>query len=362
MKVNKIGILVLLMAMAMVIGPVSAATYEVDPSMSNSEIQNVINNAESGSTIYFDEGTYTDISLNINKPLTLANYPGDAVTLNGDISTSAVFNVYNTAGVAIRGFTINGSSVRDYINLNNVNNSLITNNVFNNAENYTTAIYDVSGYGNNITNNVINMFGWGYNTGIAGSYMYNTIIKGNTLLNGGDAMNIYQEYRGLTIDNNTINHMADHHGDGISIVNCGTPETTTSTSITNNKINDTLYGIFSGGYFRGTISGNTISDISTTGIDMVKKQGVGSLYANITGNNITETPTAIELGLNVPNLLLDNNILNGTSSINTITGFTYPTPHNITVTYNYLNTVSQAFIDATTIANNNMGPGAYTKP
>jgi len=298
--------LALLVVLATIIGPVSATTYNVDSSMTNTQIQSTITNAANGDTINFASGTYNGINLTATHNL---NFVGNGAVLVG-IGDDDVLDISSTTGTNITGFNIN---------LNNSDND-----------------------------------------GIVGQYVYNCRIENNNITNGNDAINIFREYRNAIINNNNINDM---DRDGISLVNCGDPETSTSTTVTNNNIDGTAYGIFSGGHFKGTISGNTISDSNSMGIQIIKKQGVGNLYANITYNEITETPIAMELGLNVPSLLLDHNYMDGTSySIQTITGFTYPTPHDITVTYNYLNTVSTDFINATTIANNNEGPGAYTKP
>lgn len=343
MKTKNLGVVVFLVAIAVTMGSASATTYTVNSSMTNTAIQGVITNANSGDIIQFKAGTYTGISLNINKALTLQNYLG-TVTIKGDTSKSAVFNVLNTAGVTIKGFTINGSSVRDYILLNNVNSSTITNNVFNNNVNGTSAVYITTGYGLNIANNTMNMFGYGKNTGIAGYSIYNTIIKNNTLLSGGDAMNIYQAYGNLTITNNTINHMALKHGDGISIINCGTPETSTSTSITNNKIDDTLYGIFIGGYFKGTVSGNTVTN-TPVGMNITGKDAAtsGNLNASILNNNVTgmamENPDVVYLNLTGNTI----NQLN-TTGYSVLTNSYYSAPGDVYVTNNIFNSpVTTAF-------------------
>ena len=119
MQKNKMSVLVLLLVLIVAVGPVSAAN--VNPSMTNAQIQSVINNAVSGSTITFTSGNYNGISLNITKPLKLVS--NGAATLIGTGNDGAVLNVLNTAGVIINGFTINGSGDRDYICFTNVNSS-----------------------------------------------------------------------------------------------------------------------------------------------------------------------------------------------------------------------------------------------
>jgi parallel beta-helix repeat protein len=291
-----IGMLALVMVLVFGIGPASATTWHVN---NTSDIQSIIdNNATNGDTINFtsDTGsTYTSVALTATKNL---NFIGNGVTLVGT-GTSNVLTISSTTGTNITGFTININGLKN---------------------------------------------------GITGQYVYDCRIENNNILNGGDGINIFKQYRNLLINSNTITNMSTSYGDGISLVNCVTPETSTSTTITNNIINDVDYGIFLGGYFRGTISGNIISDCSVAGMDVTIKQGVSSLYADITDNEITGTPIGMLLEGNVPSLLLDNNYIEGTSySIQTTGGFTYPTPHDLIVTFNTLvGTISQDFKSAVT--------------
>ena len=235
MKKNKIGILASLLVLVMAAEPVSAATYTVTPSMTNAQIQNIINSASSGSTIQFATGTYNGVQLNVTKPLNLKTYNG-TVTLKG-ISSEPVFNVLNTGGVSINGFTINGSSASHYICLSNVNRSTITKNTFNNNVNNTNAVYIFKSNIINITNNIMNMFNQGDACITGDNQIYDIIIKNNTMLNGGSGISVGCSYKNLTITNNTINHMIVNHGDGIYLEpECGSNETNTKTTITKNII------------------------------------------------------------------------------------------------------------------------------
>ncbi|MCE7697380.1 MAG: hypothetical protein K8E24_000410 [Methanobacterium paludis] len=240
MQKNKMRVLVLLLVLIVAVGPVSAANYNVNPRMTNAQIQSVINNVPSGSTINFVSGNYNGISLNITKPLKLVS---NGAALIGTGKDGAVLNVLNTAGVIITGFTINGSGDRDYICLTNVNSSSVTSNTLNNNVNSTSAVYIVNGYNINVIHNTMNLFNYGWNTGLAAKGIYGGIIANNTIVNGGEGMNIYQAYKNLTISGNSISHMATHYGDGISMANCGTPETSTSTTVTNAMRVDVDYGM-----------------------------------------------------------------------------------------------------------------------
>ena len=276
------ALLMALMVVALAIGPASAATVPVNSSMSNTAIQTAITNANSGDTIYFEPGTYNGISLSTSKAL---NFVGNEVELIGD-GTNPVFTISSSNGVSITGFTINV-------------------NAFKNA--------------------------------ITGSNVYNCNIENNTIENGGEGINIYQSYQNLTIKNNTINNMSTHYGDGISLVNCGTPETTTSTKITNNIVSNINYGIFLGGYFTGTVSGNTISNSAIAGMNITGKHSptTGSLNANITDNTI---PGMAMENPNVICLYLNNNTIGqvGSSGYSVLTNsyFTKDPSGTITVTNN----------------------------
>ncbi len=342
------GVLISIMVLALVstgtvmADPVSAASTNVTSDMSSAQIQTIIDGSSAGDTINFLAGVYSNISLSINKALNLV---GNGVTLIGNSTINAVISVANATGVNITGFNIIGNGSKYAVSLTNVSNSsLMSNNISNTSSNginiadtgnltnlnnltignnrivNTTGGMYVSGSGMNISNNYIDMCGR-INTGISGGSAFSILIQNNTMLNGGDGINIYGLYKNLTIDSNTIMHMANHYGNGISLVNHGTnKETDTYTTITNNKINDTVYGIFLGGYFTGNISGNSINGSSTAGMNITGKHTVttGSLNANITNNNITN---GANLGISMENpdveyLYLDyNNISSAGANI-----------------------------------------------
>ena len=311
------GVLISIMVLALVstgtvmADPVSAASTNVNSDMSSAQIQSIIDGSGAGDTINFLAGVYSNISLSINKAMNLV---GNGVTLVGNSTINAVISVANATGVNISGFNIIGNGSKYAVSLTNVSNSsVMSNNISNTSGNginiadtgnltnpnnltignnrivNTTGGMYVSGSGMNISNNYIDM-GGRVNTGISGGSAFSILIQNNTMLNGGDGINIYGLYKNLTIDSNTIMHMANHYGNGISLVNHGTnKETDTYTTITNNNINDTVYGLFLGGYFTGNISGNNINGSSIAGMNITGKHTVttGSLNANITNNNIT---------------------------------------------------------------------------
>ena len=258
MKTKNLGVVVFLVALACMMGPASAATVNVDPSMSNTAIQNDITGATAGDTINFAPGTYNGISLTITKAL---NMVGNGANLVG--SGSSIMTISSTTGLNITGFNIN-------INSNSAN-------------------------------------------GITGSSVVSCNIKNNTITNGGDAINIFSMYKDLTVDNNTITTMTTKHGDAISLVNHDANlETATTSRVTNNVIDNAIYGIFLGGNFNGTVSGNTITN-TQIGMNITGKHNasLGQLNASIVNNVISG------IAMEAPHIMylnLSGNTINGLGS------------------------------------------------
>jgi parallel beta-helix repeat protein len=134
-------------------------------------------------------------------------------------------------------------------------------------------------------------------------------------------------YGGLTITNNTITDM-NNGRDGISLVNHNTTidmDTYAPTLIEGNIIDDVQYGIFLGGNFKGTITGNNIS-ATVAGMNITGKRAAanGILNANITNNNITGG-----IAMESPHILFLN------LSYNTIIGQVAGTVYSISISDAY---------------------------
>ena len=336
------GVIISVMILAMVTGimnPVAAASsHDVDSSMSNSYIQGIIDSAGIGDTINFLSGTYNNISLSITKSLNLV---GNGATLIGNSTINAVISAANANGVNINGFNIIGNGSQYGIDLNNVtNSSVVSNNISNTSDtgievndkgdlnnvnnvsisnnrliNTSTGV-GLSGSGFNITNNYMDMMNG--SDGISGSGVFSTLIQNNTISNTADAISVFSLYQNLTINKNTISNATLGYGDGISLVNCGVPETVTSTTITNNIVDNSQFGIFLGGYFTGNVYGNSLNDSSKAGMNITGKmmKTTGSLNANITNNNITNGKN---IGVSMENpslnyLYFDYNNINSTGA------------------------------------------------
>ena len=376
----------------------------VDSTMTNDYIQSIINGANSGDTISFLAGTYNNIALTVNNALNLVS---NGAILNNN--AAAIFNVSgsNASGTNITGFTFNGNGTNNGISASNTFGLNIFNNTFNynkyavyfsnitNSSIQSNNIYNDTNYGvyitnaarfnssdltkkdnilitNNllsnstgglslssvsgltITNNYIDMYNQTSGDGISGSSIYSTLIQNNTIVDGGDAINIYALYMNLTINNNTINHMDVNYGDGISLVNHGTnAESQTVTTITNNIINNTNYAIFLGGNYNGTVSGNIINNSKIVAMNITGKHTAttGSLNANITNNNITN---AIGLGISMENpdvVYLDMEYNNITSTDFNIQYNQYYLNNGTVIVTNNLLSNSQNFIVASTMTN-----------
>lgn len=253
MKVNKIGILVFFLGLSLMMGPVSAETH-VNSNMNNSAIQAVLNDPNTSEPIIFDAGTYNGIHLTLSNGLNLI---GNGATIIGD--GTSIFTITGTSGVTINNFAIN--------------------------------INSTSG-----------------GDGITGKNVLNCVIENNNITKGDDAINIFQSYKNLTIQNNRVSDMNSGR-DGVSLVNHNSTnkETTTSTRIINNTIADVAYGIFLGGNFQGTVSGNIIPSTSY-GMNITGEQATtnGILNANITYNTIPGI--AMECP-HVQSLTLDHNTI-----------------------------------------------------
>ena len=298
-NINKAGILALLIALSVMVGPVSATTWNITSDMNNSVIQGYIDGATAGDTLDFvnASATYngsTGIRLTVNK--NNLTFLGNGATLVG--SGRSIFTITGTTGVTIRNFIIN------------------------------------------INNNTAD--------GITGNNVYDCTIENNIITNGDDGINIFQRYGGLTIRNNTINNV---DRDGISLVNhdvLGFAEfyELDPTIIEDNVIENVVYGVFLGGNFLGDITGNTIGG-TTAGLTITGKNAStnGILDADIVNNNIAgiamECPEIFYLNLSY------NTIGQlGTTNYGIQTGGDYGVLGQLFVTFNeFSKNATQDFID-----------------
>jgi len=271
-KFKTAGILVFMVLLFAIvsIGSVSATTINVDPT---SDIQGVIDNATDGDVINFTQApVYTGNGWVINnKSLT---FEGNGVKVAKNTSlpdTVDIFSFNNTNGFIVRNFYLDLMGTTSY--------------------------------------------------GISASDCSNSVITNNTIVNGGTAINVFRTYENMTITYNTITNFTQKNGDGISIVDHTEGKNMTSwveSTIAYNTIDSVDYGIFVGGNFKGSITGNNVTNANTYGIQFVGKQDEtnGVVNATITGNTLNSSN--IGLALETPTydyLYLDNNNIQGNNNV-----------------------------------------------
>ncbi|MBR4448191.1 hypothetical protein [Methanobrevibacter sp.] len=260
-------------------------SYHVNNSMDLTTIQGYIDNAADGSTIYFDAGNYTGVTLTLTKSNVV--YSGYGANLTGT-GSNHVFNLANN----LNNFTICGFNI----------------NVNDNSDEYS-AIY--------------------------GSFISNGNINHNTFYNGANGININKKYDNMTVEDNIIYGMTN---DGISFAQPNSNSninTLGNTYISRNNITNCKYGIFVGGNFKGVISDNNIvvndgRSTPTWGIQSAgKKPGaISNIVANITGNTITGVQTGIEF-INMTVISLNINYNNITTVSNTTYTIDYGTNFSV---------------------------------
>ncbi len=330
-------------------GPVAAASYDVNSTMDNSQIQGIIDNAGIGDTINFLQGVYNNVKLSITSTINLI---GSGAVLNSN-GSAPVLSIFGSAasGTNVTGLTINGNGSGYGINASNASGINVVNNVFNHTLNAiyftnvngssirsngiynnsnvgvtvsdsgnltssnnilidgntiinSTSGFSLGGSGFNVTNNFLDMFN-STATGISAGALYNTQIVNNTLRNGGDGINLAGTVLNMTITGNKIDNMTRRYGDGISIMNHD--NTSVSSVIANNSVNNTMYGMYLGGYFNGLISGNLLNNSATCAINKTQKMGPGILNATITDNNILNAGIGLYIDNQVTFMNLSNN-------------------------------------------------------
>jgi len=269
----KINLFVVLFAIAIfstsavMAAPVSAATIQIPAGSSNTQIQALIDSAQSGDTINFAPGTYNDIKLIINKTLNLV---GNGAIINGiNESSTNIFTVTtngdaDASGSTLKGFefnllnsnvTVSGklASTGYAINLDRVSNILIENVTSHNGK---AAVYNGNAF-NVLINNCTFTDDYGF------CYGYHIM--------GGD---------NLTVTNSTITGCSD----GVSIASGAT-----NVNIENSLLLNNIYAAFwGGGVSNITFQNNTINGFyEGLGIEKAANQTyvINNTFINGWGNN-----------------------------------------------------------------------------
>jgi len=248
-------------------------------------IQEGINNASTGDTVYVFNGTYFE-NIIIDKTLTLIGENKINTIINGN-GYGNVLSV-NENNTIIKSFTIKnaGNPPSSYSGiLINSNNNQITNNIITNNQVYGINILSVS------TNT----------------------IENNTIKNNGEGIRLYSSTMN-TILNNSIknNYFGIRNWYGFQ------------NNISNNDISsNNNYGIFFKQCFHDTIINNSISD-SSYGIRLWNGSQV-----IITGNHIIENSIGLYLDIDSTNHTIYNNYFSNT---NNTQNYGYHNRWNVTLT------------------------------
>ena len=216
---------------------------------------------------------------------------------------------------------------------------------------------------NNIIITGFNMYVSSGNAGIYGANVTNAEISYNNITGGKDGINIKETYDNLTITGNKITNFTR---DGISLVDHRTFADLSSKGnsiISNNVITgisiaSSEVGMFFGGNFKGTISGNVITKVKE-GVEFTGKKAKtnGRLNATFHNNNICD----IQIGIYMNNHNVDFfNITNCNIGLNSSNiRFAIQATSNFVATgyigvynSNFNGTITQSFKDA---AGNNTG-------
>ena len=161
-------------------------TSYVDKGLSNSDIQSILKNAKSGTSVVFLGDSYKGVSLTVDKSL---NILSGGKTILAAKSGSPVFKI-SSNDVNISNFVIKGNSNNALV-LEGANNVLINNNSFINAldeskiESYLDGSLMLSGYGVSISNsadvNLMKNHMSQFESAIFAQYSSNIGIINNTL-------------------------------------------------------------------------------------------------------------------------------------------------------------------------------------
>ena len=307
---------------AIFVEPVSAASTNINSSMTNSEIQNVLDKAAAGDTINFIGTLYTNIQLTINKTLNIVTHVG--TVLSGSSSSgSAVFliNGSKASGTQISGFNITGSD--SGILVNNTINVNISNCNISASDGSAVTINKSSGTiikKSNITNSIagINISN-SKNTKITGSTVKNnkkdgidvenststTINSTQITGNGERGVKIHNSnnivVNGSTLKNNGKSVGISSDEGAVSVKN------SSGVKITYNTINDNSQGVTVIDSDDVAITNNTINANYGEGILL---NGTSLKYISIKGNDIEENGNGIVANYNTgQNINISGNII-----------------------------------------------------
>jgi parallel beta-helix repeat protein len=247
---------------------VRAQAYDltVDPSSEGPNIfktiQDAIDNASSGQTIFVVNGTYYETLL-INKRISLVGQSRDNTTIDG----SQLSNVISITAdnVKVKEFHLRNSSTTKgaAIRMDRANNNFISENII--SDSYQ-GIYLSSSNNNTIEGNTL--VNNDYCVEIFSSS--NNVVSSNTMTSSLEGVGIFTSSSNV-VSNNT---MTSNINDGIGIY------TSSNNMVKNNIISDNSYGLILSTSNNNAITGNSIYSSTSFGVNIASGSSNNILYHN----------------------------------------------------------------------------------
>jgi len=261
--------------------------------ISNGYIQNLIDNASAGDSIYIPNGTYYE-NIVIDKSISLLGEHKNTTIIDGNFNVNVV--TITADWVNISGFTIqnsgnefNNAGIFIVSNNNNINNNILSNNEY--------GIY-ISGCINcTISNNTVF---FNKKTGIKILLCKNIIILGNIISN--NECGIYLE--GWSNHNINSNFISSNKKNGINLYCIG------YSTIKDNIISNNRNGICSYNSGKNTFINNTINSNDINGLELSLTDS-----DTVCGNSILNNRVGIVLKSGFFIIINRNNILNNSEGI-----------------------------------------------
>jgi parallel beta-helix repeat protein len=172
-----------------------------------SKIQEAIDNASDGDTVFVFKGIYVLYKFSISKSISLIGEDKYSTIIDGQGSNYVM--EFEADFITLKGFTIQnveyGGSVCLIKIRSKSNNNTIINNIFNNSNMYAISI--LGSNFNLVIDNIVVNCGWYYSCGFGidcGSIHTGNIIKNNTLF--GSCIGVWSATNALVSNNHVINN------------------------------------------------------------------------------------------------------------------------------------------------------------